>query len=661
MCERRKKIYLGKIILGTLLVLMLFVFNSPAADAAEISVSDSDMKIESGRIYSVSNITELENFAKIVSGGQNCAGAVFVLTEDLVLNQGIFTVDEEFKPLYNGTEVSDTNMPAEWIPIGATGETFDVKFEGTFDGQGHTISGIYVYRTETHQNAGLFGDVKGTIRNLNISNSYIRGYTAGSVCSGMTEGVIENCHNSGYVFGSQICGGITGILQNSDMRECHNEGDFRGSQHVGGLAGCAYFASEIRDSWNCGNAVIASNYVGGIVGRGDGDINSPLLIQDCYNQGSLNGFLNVGGIVGAGTCFEIRECFNTGNIEAARVSGGITGGTWSASKNNITIEDCYNLGTVHCSEFAAAGISGQVGSYSIILNCYNAGTVSAEEYGTAGIVYSFNSRSCAVDNCYFLNTIEKGENEAFFSGIKSAKMERFANGQITELLNGKRTGEWRVWKQNLDAPGAAKQEYPGFTGADVYYLSESDIYTNNHVHELEGMWTADADRHEFKCTCNQYSLSGRHRFFSWVTVTEPTKATEGLRERACADCGYKAYETIPVIEDNKDEKIIKGIQNTTITAASKAVNGGIQISWKKSKGYKVDSYQIFRSVKRNSGYGTKPIYTTKSGNASVYKNTKSLKAGTRYYYKVRGVRTVNGRKYYTEWSNKVYRIAPNKK
>ena len=105
-------------------------------------------------------------------------------------------------------------------------------------------------------------------------------------------------------------------------------------------------------------------------------------------------------------------------------------------------------------------------------------------------------------------------------------------------------------------------------------------------------------------------------------------------------------------------RLIKGIQATTIKASSVNVhNGSIRITWKKSPGYKVDYYQIYRSTKKNSGYGKKAFYTTKTGKATTYTNSKSLKVGTRYYYKVRGVRVIDGKKYYTQYSNKANRRA----
>ena len=105
----------------------------------------------------------------------------------------------------------------------------------------------------------------------------------------------------------------------------------------------------------------------------------------------------------------------------------------------------------------------------------------------------------------------------------------------------------------------------------------------------------------------------------------------------------------------KIKKIIKGVEATTLKARSSKTSKGIKITWTKSKGYKVDYYVIYRSTKKNSGYGTKPFYTTKSATAGYYVNSKDLKKGTKYYYKVRGVRVIDGQKYYTEYSTKASR------
>ena len=100
-----------------------------------------------------------------------------------------------------------------------------------------------------------------------------------------------------------------------------------------------------------------------------------------------------------------------------------------------------------------------------------------------------------------------------------------------------------------------------------------------------------------------------------------------------------------------------GVRNTEITLKSTAGKGYIKLTWKKAPGYKVDYYEVYRSVKKNSGYGQKAFYRTSSGNKLSYKNTKGLKKGTRYYFKVRGVRIVDGKRIETQWSNKAWRTA----
>ncbi len=133
------------------------------------------------------------------------------------------------------------------------------------------------------------------------------------------------------------------------------------------------------------------------------------------------------------------------------------------------------------------------------------------------------------------------------------------------------------------------------------------------------------------------------------TVTELTGLKTGDKVEITT-----AKKEEPAADDNA--KIIEGIGNTSIVLKSKLTkNGNVLLTWTKSKGYKVDYFEFYRSVKRYSGYGTKAFFTTTDGSWSKYLNNKELKAGNTYYYKVRGVRVIDGQKYYTQWSNKAWR------
>ncbi|MGN0716017.1 MAG: choice-of-anchor I domain-containing protein, partial [Anaerovoracaceae bacterium] len=122
-------------------------------------------------------------------------------------------------------------------------------------------------------------------------------------------------------------------------------------------------------------------------------------------------------------------------------------------------------------------------------------------------------------------------------------------------------------------------------------------------------------------------------------------------------------EKDPASEKLTKEEIIAALGNQDLVAHSSIVtlkNGktGIKVTWKAADGktMQFDGVEIFRSTQRNKGYGKKPFYVSKkAGSTGTYINTKDVKQGTRYYYKVRGYVLVDGQKIYTDFSTKAWR------
>lgn len=132
--------------------------------------------------------------------------------------------------------------------------------------------------------------------------------------------------------------------------------------------------------------------------------------------------------------------------------------------------------------------------------------------------------------------------------------------------------------------------------------------------------------------------------------------------------GLRTGDKVEVKTEKKQEKptkeeIIAALDNSKLVARSKLItleNGkkAVRVTWYDQNGNEIDfdGIEVYRSVKRYKGYGLKPLYTTKGDKSEgYYVNTKDLKEGTTYYYKVRGYVTIDGQKYYTDYSLKAIR------
>lgn len=194
--------------------------------------------------------------------------------------------------------------------------------------------------------------------------------------------------------------------------------------------------------------------------------------------------------------------------------------------------------------------------------------------------------------------------------------------------------------------------FSGMNGGEAAAIAKAQlgVVTDKGFVALEGVVTDDAGNAAIKMDPTQFEAGKTYVISAKGTV--PTTATDWNTE-GNPTVDVDAPTIAPVCKVTVQSKIAAGVKATKITSVkATASKGKVALAWKKSVGYKVDGYQVYRSTKRSSGF-TK-MFTTK---AKSYKNTKSLKKGTRYYYKVRGYRTVDGKTVYTNWSDTVSAVA----
>lgn len=180
--------------------------------------------------YQISTAAQLKRFRDIVNGSNGQTpnhGACAVLTNDIVLNDGTFAEDGSYTPGPSGKTAE------EWTPIGKyTNDNDNTPYTGTFDGQGHTIKGLYV-NSASDTCVGLFGYLEGAaVRNLTV-DGYVQGRNAaGGIVGYASNAAIENCSNHCSVTGSSTSkiGGIAGLnVDGAKIIDCYNVGTIRNS------------------------------------------------------------------------------------------------------------------------------------------------------------------------------------------------------------------------------------------------------------------------------------------------------------------------------------------------------------------------------------------------------------------------------------------------
>ena len=383
---------------------------------------------ESG-VYLISKPCHLAWFRDYVNGTIVDEGEAAGTTHPSA--SAMLTADIDLKNYCHAAE--DGKELLSWLPIGNDNN----RWKGNMDGQGHTISNLYIKTAQNY--VGLFGFTDGaTIQDLIFDYAKV-------------ENVSTTNTNTSY----------TGIL-----------------------AGRAYGDSPlhirgIKTTNNC--TVIGQEDTGGIVGY------AKINLENCENRSSVKGTGSVGGIAGDSFERNIKRCTNYGTVENGRNQyiGGIIGYAYETS-----IEDCANYGNITSASPVAGGIAGSTMDNSSIQNVFSYGDVTYTN--TSGIIIGHVSGTLTAKGIVAYNkeallnnssenikivgagslTLEDGKVEA--DVVKAFTKQQIKSGEVAWLLNGSTStpaeGSTLAWYQTLGENG---DKYPVLTPKDgntVYYI-----------------------------------------------------------------------------------------------------------------------------------------------------------------------------------------------
>ena len=279
---------------------------------------DLGYSIQNDDSYTVYNANGLMNVAELVNGGKTDIN--ITLTADIDLTG------------------------KDWTPIGTD---YDNSYKGTFDGGGHTITGLTF--TTNDEFAGLFGWLNraGSVKNVvmegvQITSNQIYGGSIGGVV-GYGWGTIENCSVSGSVSGTVYVGGVVGVQIGGFITGCSSSATVKGTVDVGGVAGQTNSSATLTACYATGNVIIEMDPKKNIAGGSLVGMNAGSSLLACYatgnvtSTGSSTGYVHIGGFLGNNYANVMTACYwknnheqgigyNKKSTEATKVDGSVV--TW---------------------------------------------------------------------------------------------------------------------------------------------------------------------------------------------------------------------------------------------------------------------------------------------------------------------------------------------
>lgn len=387
------------------------------------------------------------------------------------------TADIDLKNYCHAAE--DGKELLSWLPIGNDNN----RWKGNMDGQGHTISNLYIKTAQNH--VGLFGYTDGaTIQDLIFDNAKV-----------------ENVSTTGTkTYKTGILAGYAYASTNSPV-------------HIKG----------IKTTNNC--TVIGQEDTGGIVGC------AKINLENCENRSSVKGTGSVGGIAGDSFERNIKRCTNYGTVENGRNQyiGGIIGYAYGTC-----IEDCANYGKITSTGWHAGGIAGSTLKNSSIQNVFSYGDVTNTN-GSSGIIIGYVGGTLTAKGIVAYNkeallnnssenikvvgagslTLEDGKVEA--DVVKAFTKQQIKSGEVALALNDNKTSGDLAWYQKLGENGDAYPVLKSTGDNTVYHGKEcdkiTDVYTNDnsifgedgavpHVFEMAGHPDANGLYGDVCINCN---------------------------------------------------------------------------------------------------------------------------------------------------------------
>ena len=388
------------------------------------------------------------------------------------------TADIDLKNYCHAAE--DGKKLLSWLPIGNDNN----RWKGNMDGQGHTISNLYIKTAQNH--VGLFGYTDGaTIQDLIFDNAKV-----------------ENVSTTGTK--TMYTGILAGYAYASTNSPAHIKG--------------------IKTTNNC--TVIGQEDTGGIVGC------AKINLENCENRSSVKGTGSVGGIAGDSFERNIKRCTNYGTVENGRNQyiGGIIGYAYGTC-----IEDCANYGKITTSTgWHAGGIAGSTLKNSSIQNVFSYGDVTNTN-GSSGIIIGYVGGTLTAKGIVAYNkeallnnssenikivgrgslTFEDGKEEA--DVVKAFTKQQIKSGEVALALNDNKTSGDLAWYQKLGENGDAYPVLKSTGDNTVYHGKEcdkiTDVYTNDnsifgedgavpHVFEMAGHPDANGLYGDVCINCN---------------------------------------------------------------------------------------------------------------------------------------------------------------